>query len=655
MRRTRALIGSVALASLGFADAATAQDLTTSFEFTDTSGDFTLGTSPTSVRFLNGEAKTVGNFSLYRTGFNAWMIDAGLTGEIIFETPAANLELFAKDQFSTNNGVLTLFDEADQVIRTVDLTTAFQQVSFVVSEASPNAVKRITLANNGASGYSVIDDFSFSAEPTMTPIDDPIPGPIPASDVHIRLVEVASGVAAPNWATSAPGIDDRLFVVDQTGIIWNVDLVAGTRTEFLDASSLLVPLGVFGPGSFDERGLLGLAFHPDYATNGLLYTFASEPVDGAPTFPTTMPAGEAPDHQSVVREWVVASPTDPDATPGATSRVVMRVDQPQFNHNAGCLNFGPDGMLYIALGDGGGADDQDGEPFIGGTTVTGHGPAGNGQDPSNPLGTILRIDPTKQVGPLGPNGEYTIPPDNPLIGDAEALDEIFAFGFRNPFRFSFDSVSGSLFAADVGQNDIEEINVVETGGKNFGWRWKEGTFFFDPNGADPGFVTNTDPGAPAGLIDPIAQYDHDEGLAIIGGFVYRGGRIPPLQGRYVFGDFAQTFSNDGRLFHLDGAGEIVEFVFTDRTVLGLSLLGMGQGPDGEVYALVNSTGTPSGTTGAVLRIETRLGDLNADGAVDGADLGLLLGVWGSSDPSADLDGSGVVDGADLGLLLGAWD
>jgi hypothetical protein len=267
----------------------------------------------------------------------------------------------------------------------------------------------------------------------------------------------------------------------------------------------------------------------------------------------------------------------------------LRIDEPQFNHDAGALVFGPDGMLYIALGDGGAADDQG----------VGHVPGGNGQEPGNILGTILRIDPN---GSNSANGQYGIPADNPFVGMDGYLDEIFAYGFRNPFRFSFDMMSGEMYIGDVGQNDIEEIDIGVAGG-NYGWRVKEGSFCFDPNGADRGFVFACGPDdAPADLIDPIAEYDHDEGIAIVGGFVYRGNRIAELKGRYVFGDFLERSSITGRLFYLQQNNRILEFDLADRDALGMRVLGFGQDGNGEVYVLANETGTPFGDTGVVLRI-----------------------------------------------------
>ena len=443
--------------------------------------------------------------------------------------------------------------------------------------------------------------------------------PIKSGGTPIGLETVATGLTAPNWGTFAPGDPGRLFVTDQNGILWAIDLDTGVKSVFADVSGLLVPLGAFGPGSFDERGLLGVAFHPDYASNGLLYTYSSEPVDAPADF-STMPPLTDPNHQSVIREWQVPNPTDPaSVVDPASARELLRIDQPQFNHNAGALNFGPDGMLYISLGDGGGRDDEG----------VGHGMNGNAQDPSNPLGAILRIDP---MGTNSANGQYGIPADNPFVGQVGVVDEIFAYGFRNPFRFSFDMEKGDLYVGDVGQDDIEEVDVVVAGG-NYGWNIKEGSFCFDPNGPDPGFAFDQDPcpNEPLGLIDPIAEYNtadsldnNDDGRAVVGGFVYRGSAIPSLVGRYVFGDFSRFTeagvpNNDGSLFFLSKknvvgkkqikTSKIQEFQIADRDRLGLAVLGFGQDALGEVYVLGNETGVPFGTgdmfdipTGVVLRI-----------------------------------------------------
>ncbi|MPY89549.1 MAG: CHRD domain-containing protein [Luteitalea sp.] len=430
------------------------------------------------------------------------------------------------------------------------------------------------------------------------PLEDPIPEPIRTGHVTISLTPVAEGLTAPNWGTVAPGCAElrgRLYVTDQDGILWGVELATGEKRVILDVSAMLVSLGVGGPGSFDERGFLGVAFHPDYAENGLLYTYTSEPATDPADF-STLPEDVAANHQSLVREWQIPDPCNPDSVVDASgSRELLRVDEPQFNHDAGALTFGPDGYLYVAFGDGGAADDEG----------DGHVEGGNGQDPSNILGTIIRIDPT---GSNAANGQYGIPADNPFVGVEGFLDEIHAYGFRNPFRFSFDSQSGAMYIGDVGQNDIEEIDIGVAGG-NFGWRIKEGSFCFDPNGTEPGFVFDCQPGdEPEGLIDPIAEYDHDEGIAVIGGFVYHGNQIPALKGRYVFGDNAHPAGGGGRLFFLQKNGplhkknRVREFRLAGMETLGLSLLGFGQDARGELYLLANQEGVPFGETGVVLQL-----------------------------------------------------
>jgi len=472
------------------------------------------------------------------------------------------------------------------------------------------------------------------AHPPEDPFDDTIFAPIEDENgITIHLAKTADGFTAPLGGKLAPGEPGRLYVVDQPGTLWAVDLATGAKTLFLDVSSRIVPLGVAGPGSFDERGFLGVAFHPNYQNNGKFYTYTSEPTNGAPTFPTTLPAGSSPDHQNVVAEWQAKQPGQPDKGVKPDSRrELMRVDWPQFNHDAGDIVFGPDGMLYVPMGDGGGADDLDGDLSFGPPGFVGHSGDGNAQKVTVPLGKIHRIDVN---GNNAANGQYGIPADNPFVGTPGAVKEIWAYGLRNPFRLSFDSASGTLIAGDVGQNDIEEVNVIVKGG-NYGWNRKEGTLCFDNRGTDPG-VASADcsalPPLPPNLIDPTAQYDtHHEGHSVIGGFVYHGSAIPILQGRYVFGEWSRLFSfplgpdNYGRLLYIpspnltsgDGLREIQEFqgFAAAAAALGLtdpsrppasfaqtlSVLGMAQDAAGEVYVLGNRTGRPFGTGGVLLKL-----------------------------------------------------
>jgi len=621
-----------------------ANEVSTSFEFTDVDGEFTLGSSPTTATFLNGLAQSVGIPGLYTTGFNAWMIEPDETGTITFETPGESIDLFFKDQLSSNNSVLTVFDINGNIIDTFNGSTSFQNVNVTIGPKSPE-IGSIEFTNNGASGWSVIDDFTYCASKSGPgPIEDPILEPIPTGDVHVKLTTIAEGMTAPNWGIFAPDDpNNRLFVTDQDGILWVINLDTNEKSVFLDVSDRLVELGVAGPGTFDERGLLGLAFHPDYQNNGLLYTYESHPFEGIEPDFSTMPADVDPDHQTVIAEWQVPEPADPASTPDPDSaREILRIDQPQFNHDAGAMNFGPDGLLYIALGDGGAGDDQG----------VGHAPLpdGNGQTFTNILGSVIRIDP---LGSDSANGAYGIPADNPFVGK-KGVDEIYAYGLRNPFRFSFDMMTGELWLADAGQNDIEEVDLVNKG-DNLGWPIKEGTFLFDPNGDQNGFVFENSPGSPPGMTDPVAQYDHDEGVVVVGGFVNRGVKVQPLQGRYVFAEFAQTFSNDGRLFYLDADNSIFEFQFVDQDEVGLSILGFGQDANGEVYVLANSTGTPFENTGVVLRIEAKTGDFNADGMTGVSDLLALLGAWGPCENcTEDIDMNGTVGVDDLLMLLANW-
>jgi glucose/arabinose dehydrogenase len=291
----------------------------------------------------------------------------------------------------------------------------------------------------------------------------------------------------------------------------------------------------------------------------------------------------------------------------------MRIDWPQFNHNAGDITFGPDGLLYVPTGDGGGADDEE----------VGHA-GGNAQNPANPLGDILRIDVNKREA----GKQYGIPASNVYAGMPGLVGEIFAIGFRNPWRLSFDG--DKLYVGDVGQNDIEEVSQVVSGG-NYGWRIKEGTLFFNPNGTQAGTARREPHGpVPPGLQDPIAQYDtHHEGHSVIGGFVYRGRQIPQLRGKYVLAEWSRLFSqteptnNYGRILYLaderrHGLRQVIDtrgfgdaakrLGLTDTTrppgpfEQTLSVFGLAEDVSGELYVMGNLTGVPFGTGGVVLKV-----------------------------------------------------
>ena len=264
-----------------------------------------------------------------------------------------------------------------------------------------------------------------------------------ASALDAKLEEVASGLQHPLLLISPPG-DDRRFIIEQIGTI-KILHPDGSITPFLDIKGMIVPL----IPEFDERGLLGLAFHPDFKNNGLFYISYSVPLHGTPNLGNLVFF----DHKNVIAERRV-SKSDANKADAGYSRVISVIDWPQFNHNGQWIGFGPDGMLYVSMGDGGFANDYG----------LGHNPAtGNGQDLSSIFGKILRIDVNSAEG-------YAVPSDNPFVGNDDARDEIWAYGFRNPWRCSFDmGGSRDLICGDVGQNSYEEIDVVKKGG-NYGWR-----------------------------------------------------------------------------------------------------------------------------------------------------------------------------------------
>lgn len=443
-------------------------------------------------------------------------------------------------------------------------------------------------------------------------VPDPIPALIAPSGITIGLETVASGLVNPVTATFAPGDDDHLYVAEQSGKIWQLDIDDGGPSAprlFADLSSVVLPLGCFFI-NYDERGLFGVAFHPDFRHNGLLYTYTAQTPAGAATLPPNQCNARLPDHDNVVTEWKVTKPGSSRSTVDpASAREVLRNPHPQFNHNGGELRFGPDGKLYVAIGDGGNADDQG----------PGHVAGGNAQSLASLNGKILRIDPN--AGSRAPG--YSIPKGNPFVGVPGARGEIWALGFRNPYKMSFDRKTGDLLVADVGQNDLEEVDLVTRGG-NYGWPVKEGSFAFDQNGAANGFVTADAVTGP--YIDPVSEYDHCagpvsptqagpcpqlEGIAVTGGFVYRGHDVKALRGRYVFGDYSRGFfSSTGRLFVTSLPGRPAELQFAGGQPLGLGVLGIGEDADGELYVLGKSgarpgnTGVtdPTNTSGVVLRI-----------------------------------------------------
>ncbi len=343
---------------------------------------------------------------------------------------------------------------------------------------------------------------------------------------NVTLKAVATGWRRPLYVTHAGDDSGRLFLLEQSGKIWIVNNGRKSAQPFLDVSGLISPAAL--TNNYTEQGLLGLAFHPDYANNGVFFINYTDRGGG-----------------TVVARYRVSADS-PDGADAASAEVIFQLPQPYANHNGGHIAFGPDGYLYIALGDGGSAND----------------PLGAGQNRQLLLGSILRID-------VDSGAPYAIPPDNPFINDADAHDEIWSYGWRNPWRFSFDRVTGDMYIGDVGQNAWEEVSYEPAhhlGGGNYGWNVFEGHHLFSGGGVEPHEA-------------PIFVYGHSHGCSVTGGYVYRGEAIADLQAVYLLGDYCSgriwvTWRNPEFLW------QAAEFMQT-----GLQISSFGEDEAGELYVI----------------------------------------------------------------------
>jgi len=432
-------------------------------------------------------------------------------------------------------------------------------------------------------------------------IFDPRPSSIPQGDIEIVLEPILDSLTAPLLAVQQPGSgEQKLLIVQQGGEILSIDTSGEQRQVFFDLSNQRVANygNVFSGSDYDERGLLGFAFHPDFSNNKKFYTYLSKDSASRTADFRLVDSSHSPDHLSVISEWTVID--DSTLPIVASEEEILIIEQPDFNHNGGTLLFDPQGLLIVSLGDGGSANDNG----------PGHSLNGNAQDQGSPLGTLLRVD---VDGNNSSNGRYGIPNNNPFANNQNAdnpnrsLPEVIASGFRNPFRLSINPTNESnyeIYVGDVGQNDIEEIdriNSTELGG-NYGWRFKEGSFFFILNGGAP-FISDVPPVGQVTppLIDPIAEYDRDEGFSVIGGYVYRGTEIEQLTNRYVFADYSRRLqSPNGRLFYLDAADQIREFDYAEQP--NVYFTGFSLAFDDELYVLGNRSLDVTSNTGVLLKI-----------------------------------------------------
>jgi glucose/arabinose dehydrogenase len=384
-------------------------------------------------------------------------------------------------------------------------------------QASPSVGSPSPQPSPSAVGSATPEASSPSPDPEPSQTE---PAPADPSSVELTLEPFADDLRSPLFLTHAGDGSGRVYVVEQAGRVIVLDADGDGRQTYLDIDERI--------DSGGERGLLGLAFHPDFASNGRFFVNYTD-LSG----------------DTVVSEFQ----GDAESADAASERVLLTIDQPFPNHNGGDIAFGPDGYLYIGMGDGGSGGD----------------PLGNGQSLRTLLGKMLRID-------VDGSEPYDVPADNPFVDDAEALPEIWAYGLRNPWRFSFDRATGDAFIGDVGQGSWEEIDhePAGEGGRNYGWNVMEGPECFGRSDCDQ-----------EGLVLPVTAYGRDEGSTVSGGYVYRGAAQPALAGIYLFADFGS-----GRIWGFaaadarSGSVEVTELLQTD-----LSVASFGEDEAGELYAV----------------------------------------------------------------------
>ncbi|WP_316828710.1 PQQ-dependent sugar dehydrogenase [Pedobacter miscanthi] len=369
--------------------------------------------------------------------------------------------------------------------------------------------------------------------------------PIPAISVGVEVI--ASGIQAPT-AIVFPD-HEQAWVTEQSG---KIRVVKGGKLldePLIDLKEKMVKLN----RGYEERGLLGIALHPEFKANKKIYLYYD------------IPSVQKSNHTGVLAEYKLSA--NGVKIEEVSERIILTIEEPDGNHNGGCLQFGPDGYLYVSFGDGGGQGDE-------------HGKIGNGQDMNTWHGKILRIDINTETG-------YKVPKDNPFMGKENIKPEIYAYGFRNPWRFSFDKATGRLFAGDVGQSTWEEVDIVKKGG-NYGWRLMEGTHCYNP---DKGCEIKD-------MIAPITEYHHSEGVSVTGGYVYNGTKNQQIKGKYIFADWT------GKGYYLKPSGNkwTRGKLFFTNIADNAKITAFGEDPSGELYMLTNTDTGPENKNGTVYRI-----------------------------------------------------
>lgn len=370
-------------------------------------------------------------------------------------------------------------------------------------------------------------------------------------DIRLKVQKLTDSLEAPT-AMTFPGNGD-IWVLEQKGkvrIIRNGKLI---QLPLLDLGQKLFKVN----NNYDERGLLSIALHPDFKQNRKFCIFYSAA------------SANKSNHQDIIAEY--HAPSDGSEIDPNSGRIILTAEKPDGNHNGGCLVFGKDGFLYFSFGDGGGQGDK-------------HGDSGNGQNLTVLLGKILRID-------INTDSGYKVPTDNPFVHQANVRPEIWAYGFRNPWRFSFDKVSGQLFAGDVGQDLWEEVDIVHKGA-NYGWRLMEGTHCYNP-------ATGCDG---KGMTMPIAEYNHNEGICVIGGYVYNGKILSSLKSKYIFADWTGPVS----YLQQKGVKWIRGKVTFQNIPPNLKITGFGEDLSGELYLLTNPDTGAGNARGGVFKIVKNL-------------------------------------------------